>query len=400
MRVGEGMGDGAPARVGGRALAPRDRLISLLWALPFLIFLAYPILAVVKAGISDPVAALSLAESLALGAVYIATWLILDPAPTDATRGRRFLIMIGLLTALQIAMAATVMPTGSTGMVFMLCYVVSPIAILSPPRWMLPGLGLVFTLAAVETLLHPAEGLFPLLIIGVTTTVCVLARLSMDHGRRKDIEAEQNLALSAERERTRISADLHDILGQTLTGITVKADLAGRLLDAGRLEDARAQIDDLQEMSRSALADVRGVVSANRTLLPATELDAARAILTAAGIRLDVFREGEPAPGTPSTLVAHAIREGCTNAYRHASPSVVTVTLRGDGVSVVNDGAKPRPLSRLRHYGPAGAPGGGNGLEGLRERVGDRGRLSWCLEGDVWTLDLRLDQVGRNGGAQ
>lgn len=381
-----------------RAGIDKGRIVSLFWAVPFMVFLAFPVQGALSLGLGVPKARLLLAETIALGLVYVATWIFNDSAPADASGARRFLGFITVLVALQVAMGVTVDGAGGTGAVYMLCYALSPLAILSPPGWMLPATGLGLSLGIVESLIWPAEGPFPMVILTMTTIVCVLARLAMDRGRQKDVENAQNLALSRERERTRMSADLHDILGQTLTGITVKADLAGRLLDAGRLEEARVQIDDLTEMSRAALADVRDVVAANRMLLPETEIDSARAVLTAAGIRLEVVREGEPAPGTPSTFVAHVIREGCTNAYRHSAPTRVTVVLRGDGVSVVNDGAGLRGAALKRGLGASGpaspSAGGGTGLRGLRERIGARGALEWGREGGTWTLDLRLFEDG------
>lgn len=393
-----GAGPGKRAR---RAIPPR--VIALFWSAPFIVFLAYPIIGAVQAGLDKPGPLLLLSETLALGIVYIAAWLVLDSAPRDASHWKRYLVMVGLIAALQVVILVTNAPFGGSGAVFLICYLVSPMALLSPPRWMFPSLALGLALAAIEILVRPSEGYFPLVVILMTTTVTVLSRLAMDHERLKDVETKQEIALSRERERARISADLHDILGQTLTGITVKADLAGRLLDAGRVDEARAQLDDLTEMSRAALSDVRDVVAANRTLLPDTEIEAAREVLETVEVRLVVIREGEPAPGAPSTLVAHVIREGCTNAYKHAAPTVVTVTVRADGASVVNDGVKRRGMHAMRHalgsVGSAGDAGGGlsrggTGLDGLRERVGSRGTLTWGGQGDAWTLDLRLHQVG------
>lgn len=393
-----GAGRGKRAR---RAIPPR--VIALFWSAPFIVFLAYPIIGAVQAGLDKPGPLLLLSETLALGIVYIAAWLVLDSAPRDASHWKRYLVMVGLIAALQVVILVTNAPFGGSGAVFLICYLVSPMALLSPPHWMFPSLALGLALAAIEILVRPSEGYFPLVVILMTATVTVLSRLAMDHERLKDVETKQEIALSRERERARISADLHDILGQTLTGITVKADLAGRLLDAGRVDEARAQLDDLTEMSRAALSDVRDVVAANRTLLPDTEIEAAREVLETAEVRLVVIREGEPTPGAPSTLVAHVIREGCMNAYKHAAPTVVTVTVRADGASVVNDGVKRRGMYAMRHalgsVGSAGDAGGGvgrggTGLDGLRERVGSRGTLTWGGQGDAWTLDLRLHQVG------
>lgn len=357
------------------------RLFSLLWAAPFMVFLAFPIAGALSAGIGTRTGALILAETIALGGAYLAVWLLNDPAPTSQRITPALACTLGALVLIQIVMAITVSRSGGTGGVYMLSYVAAPTALLSPRRCLPAGVTALAALVGIETLIWPREGVFPLLTILMATAVCLLARTSIDRERLEKVEAAQELALSQERERSRISADLHDILGQTLTGITVKADLAGRLLDTGRIEDARAQMDDLTEMSRRALADVRSVVSANRTLLVDAEIEAAAQLLAAAGVAFEVRRNAEPAPGATSTLIAHTIREGCANALHHARPSRVIITVGAHGVRIVNDGVRgSRAASTPQREG--------NGLEGLRERVGDRGRVAWSHEGDEWILEV------------
>lgn len=375
---------------------PIRTLISLAWALPFLAFLAFPIASALDMGLDHPIARAFFIEVIALGFVYSASWVVNESGPANDSGKWVFLAFIFVILALQIAMFITATNAGGGGGVYILSYVLSPIALQAPKRWVAPGIALVVALGALELLFSPVLNFFPIISVTITTLVCVFARLMIDHDRTKEVAMVQNLALSRERERTRISADLHDILGQTLTGITVKADLAGRLLDGGRIDEARAQIDDLTEMSRTALADVRDVVAANRTLLPETEIESARAILDAAGIRLNVVHEGDPAPGTPSSLVAHVIREGCINAFRHSDAKTVTITVREDSVTVTNDGVKRqalRPGDPLHRSSDQLGRADGSGLEGLRDRVGSRGSLLWGREADLWTLELRFGGV-------
>ena len=89
---------------------------------------------------------------------------------------------------------------------------------------------------------------------------------------------QENASLAVENERTRFARDLHDILGHSLTVITVKAELAQRLLDVD-LERARAEIADLERLSRDALADVRRAVEGYRELTLPGELVRARVAL-------------------------------------------------------------------------------------------------------------------------
>ncbi|WP_022869044.1 sensor histidine kinase [Schaalia vaccimaxillae] len=359
---------------------PKDRLISLAWATPFLVFLIFPITAAIRAGWSHPVVPYLLTSTAALAITYIAAWIINPPAPLSPRITKRFVVSFVLVVAAQVGMESLVLlPEAKqiTGGAYMVCYIASIAALLSPKPLLIPSTGFSVVLVALEILLVPGEQHFAILTVCMTLVICLLARNGVERDRRESVRHQHELLLEREVERSRISADLHDILGQTLTGITVKADLAGRLLDAGRSDEARTQIDELTELSRSALADVRTVVAQNRTLLPETEVEQSRGLVQAIGARFEVVYEGEPAPGAPSTLVAHTIREGVTNALHHAAPSVVTVTLRSDGVKVVNDGL----LDNDRV---------GSGLAGLRERVGEAGTVTAGVEDGRWVLDLAL----------
>lgn len=312
-----------------------------------MVFLAFPITGAISLGVDTLIGSALLVETVFLAAIYLCIWSLNDPAPDTAVARPAFVACTVGILLVVVAMILTSHAAHATGGSHMVSYLVAPLALLSPqevdtarcgrhPRAEWTG----------HRASYPAH-LFPLLTVVLTAVTCMLARLSLDRDHLKDVQAKQDLALSQERERSRISADLHDILGQTLTGITVKADLAGRLLDAGRFEDARAQLDKVTEMSRLALSDVRQVVAANRTLLPDTEIESARKILAAAGIRMAVVRQGEPAPGTPATLVAHVIRGGCTNALKRSHPTRVVITLRDDGVKVENNGAPARGTPAL-----------------------------------------------------
>ena len=99
------------------------------------------------------------------------------------------------------------------------------------------------------------------------------------------------LAIAAERER--IGRDLHDILGHSLTAISIKSQLARRLVDHDPAA-ARAQIEEVEEIARQALADVRATASGLAEIRVATEIAGARAVLMAAGIEAHVPTSIEP----------------------------------------------------------------------------------------------------------
>ncbi len=89
--------------------------------------------------------------------------------------------------------------------------------------------------------------------------------------------------LAAESERSRIARDLHDLLGHSLTTITVKAGLARRLAEVDPDRAAR-EIGEVEELARRSLADVRAAVAGYRDVTLAGELAAGREVLRAVGI--------------------------------------------------------------------------------------------------------------------
>lgn len=182
---------------------------------------------------------------------------------------------------------------------------------------------------------------------------------------RRNIEllrAEQeNAGLAVENERTRFARDLHDILGHSLTVITVKAELAQRLLDQGSpegAERARAELADLERLSRDALADVRRAVEGYRDLTLPGELARARAALAAAEIDARLPNSADEVPTELRELFAWTVREGVTNVIRHSRARTCEVRLTPTAAEVRDDG-----------HGCPDATSGGSGLAGLRERA-------------------------------
>jgi two-component system, NarL family, sensor histidine kinase DesK len=163
--------------------------------------------------------------------------------------------------------------------------------------------------------------------------------------------------LAAENERTRIARDLHDLLGHSLTTITVKAGLARKLTD---VDPARAaeEITAVEQLSRRTLGEVRAAVAGYRDVTLAGELASAHEVLRAAGIDARL-------PGAVDAVDADAVepfgwvvREAVTNVVRHSRAHTCTITVGPRWIEIVDDG---RGAGAMR--------GNGNGLRGLRERL-------------------------------
>ena len=171
----------------------------------------------------------------------------------------------------------------------------------------------------------------------------------------------ENARLAVDNERTRFARDLHDILGHSLTVITVKAELAQKLLDVD-VERARAEIADLERLSRDALTDVRRAVEGYREITLPGELVRARVALRAAEIHAELPNSTDDVPSELRELFAWTVREGVTNVIRHSGASRCEVRLTPSSAEVRDDGsATPSPT------------GHGSGLAGLRERAADVG---------------------------
>jgi len=170
-------------------------------------------------------------------------------------------------------------------------------------------------------------------------------------------EQVEHLAKVAERER--IARDLHDLLGHTLSLITLKTELARKLLDRNP-ERARQEMLEVEQTSRAALADVREAISGYRGDGLAAELVRARKTLETAGI--EVQAEVSELPLTPAqeSVLTLALREAVTNVVRHAQAQHCTVRL-----------ARKNDICTLEiaDNGKGDEAPEGNGLRGMRERL-------------------------------
>ncbi|MFC0038464.1 sensor histidine kinase [Actinomadura rayongensis] len=166
--------------------------------------------------------------------------------------------------------------------------------------------------------------------------------------------------LAAADERLRIARDLHDLLGQSLSLIVLKSEVA--LRDPAR---TTAEVDDIRSVARQALADVRGTISGYRARGLRDEIVSARAVLAAASVEAAVDVPDGDLPADVDALFGWAVREAATNVARHsgARHCSITVVRAGDAVTleVADDGRA------------AAAPAPGNGLSGLAERVAAAG---------------------------
>lgn len=186
-------------------------------------------------------------------------------------------------------------------------------------------------------------------------------------------QAQSEVArLAVVEERTRFSRDMHDVLGHSLTVVTVKSELARRLvtLDPARAEE---EIADIERLSRAALTDLRAAVAGYREMSLSAELAAAQTALAAADIEAHLPRNGEIVRPELREVFGWVLREGVTNVIRHSGAENCWVDLTEDSLVVADDGRGAGMVGIVGADGiPITAPiaeRGGTGLDGLVARA-------------------------------
>ena len=349
-----------------------------LFAAIWLIYLGEPLGQLFGHGHGAAAIAVTLVAVAVFAAAYVGVNLTVrreaGVLPPDQLGDPRKLRLIGVL----VAIAAVLPPTVDSEWVVLWIYVASACGAALPmsrqPSWSLRG-GLAASLAMVveSVALNVDIGLWlSLLLPCVFSFLGVMAVRGMRDLIRQLQQARAEVArLAAAEERLRMARDLHDLAGHSLATITLKAELARKLLRVD-LDRSEQQILDLEHVSREALADIREAVSGYRRATLAVEAASARTALEAAGIvpdldRMLAARSGTLDPDAESAL-AWCLREAVTNVVRHSGARRCRIRL----IDARVDG-EPSLTLEVLDDGPAD-PGGdcgaaGNGLSGLRERL-------------------------------
>jgi two-component system sensor histidine kinase DesK len=214
----------------------------------------------------------------------------------------------------------------------------------------------------IETRLigYPWQAIFWLPFTSFIIGVAVNAeRLSEEKEAELRLSHDEVRRLAATAERERISRDLHDLLGHTLSLITLKLELSRKLFDRDS-EAARREMEEAEKVARHALAEVRSAVTGIRATDLAAELAAARLMLESSDVHLE---SGVLPPSLPVDVergLALVLREAVTNIARHARASRAIVSM-----TVVNQTLR----LCIEDNGRGGICESGNGLNGMRERV-------------------------------
>jgi two-component system sensor histidine kinase DesK len=343
-----------------------------------LIYVAYVIAAVAQYS-HGPQAVTGYAIVAAFSLCFVALGVLESHGPLSAPR---FWLLFGLLVALFAAEVPFARAPAFVLGLYITMIAVARLGARAAPLVVALVAAATFVPVAVpswhEHLSSAISNFTPIAIPVVAVVTFVVVRSVRDALALAEARAEL-ARLAAENERSRIARDLHDLLGHSLTTITVKAGLARRL---GTSDPQRAvqEIAEVETLTRQALAEVRAAVSSYRDVTLAGELARGRELLRASGITVDFTTATDVVDPAHQELFGWAVREGLTNVARHANATRCTVTLTASEVEICDDGV-------------GGLPGSGNGLAGLRERAAAAGGIveAGPLDQGGWRLRVAVN---------
>ena len=377
--------------LGGRRGFRLPRGIRLFGPLLGLVFLVYPVRAVLASAPTPAGVLLALGGAGLFAGVFL--WLVwthepLSSGARDLYEVRKRWAAIAFLAALAVALNL------SLGVEWRVLFFHANVA----AGMMLPTRGAYAAIAGLAVLtlaLGASSGMawlvLPTAVLGLWATAFVRQVATVAELRA----AREELArLAVSEERLRFARDLHDLLGHSLSLITLKSELAGRLLSS---EPGRAakEVGDIEGVARQALREVREAVAGYRQPTLENELAGAREMLGAAGIACRTENGAGMLPGATDTALAWAVREGTTNVMRHSRANSCRILLTRDEekayAEVTDDGQGTRGRAE---------ESAGSGLSGLAERFAgfSGGEFdAGPLPGGGFRLRVGLP-VGGNGG--
>ncbi|MFB7496848.1 sensor histidine kinase [Streptomyces sp. NPDC056161] len=352
------------ARFGQPVTSRRALLVKLLWAGVWLVFLGAPVADLLHGGHTTGATLAGATGLAAFVGVYVP---LIFREMSRPCSGPVVALLVTVLGALAAVLALTL---GASWLCLFVYVSVACGTTLPVPR----AYGAVLASGAVMYLVglrvgeHTARDLiFLQLLIGFAMTgVGMLVRTTVELSKARATVAQ----LAANEERLRLARDLHDLLGHSLSLITLKSELAGRMLP-DRPDRAARQVADIERVSRQALVDVREAVTGYRRPRLTAELAGAQAALTAAGVTAQVPAEPDLAgvPEPAESALAWALREAVTNVVRHSGAQRCAV-------EVLRRQTLDGPVLELsvEDNGSGGSgTGPGNGLTGLTERLAKAG---------------------------
>jgi two-component system sensor histidine kinase DesK len=372
--------DGRPMGSAGSSRMAADaslrNLVPLAWPLFAVMWLVFPVASVVDMLETD-LTMVRLLAFLALMVAYVAVylWLVLRypfrSGELSPSEGRVYVALLAALAALALCLEVAY----GSGIPYQFMFVVIAAAVT------LPTLPATLTVVAIMALTSGIYGLrsgwdtlssswesavAPFAIVGFSMIIVNRLVLTV---RELRAAREEIARLAVAEERLRFARDLHDLLGHSLSSITLKSELAGRLIPATP-DRAAAEVRDIEGVARNALREVREAVAGYRQPNLDKELASAQQILEAAGIACEIERNVGVLPNDVDAVLAWTVREGTTNVIRHSRAKHCEIRLMQEGEEIhaeISDDGLGSPSEGEEIYAS------GSGLSGLAERVAASG---------------------------
>lgn len=257
--------------------------------------------------------------------------------------------------ALLIGVALAIIPLIGVNVYSFGPFIISFSAYLMSMRWMWWTSGIVLGSAiAVALVGHLLNELLFLICLLVVLTIANAVNVTLI---RRSIAADalhQDFTILSEQDR--MARDVHDVLGHSLTAVSLKAELAERLLDTD-VEKAREELQQIQVLTREALDSIRTTVGGLRRTTLEEELRSTREALHDAGIATMVLGNAENIDPVRSHALSWVLRESVTNVLRHAHAASCWITITEGNLSVEDDGDSLAGSTE------------GHGMRGMRERA-------------------------------
>jgi two-component system sensor histidine kinase DesK len=346
-------------RVGQEPRNRSEAMRKLIWILPWLIFLGSPVQDLTSGHHGTAATAAGWVALVTFTAVYLTLVFRNMGRPFRGGAVGAFVVLLG-------ALAVVLSLTLGSAWVGLFVYVSVTCGATLPQRlayWAVGANTLAMFLVGLKTGSDDWSLVLIVLLLGFAMMgVKQLVRTTVELRKARATVAQ----LAANEERLRLARDLHDLLGHSLSLITLKSELAGRMLP-DHPDKAAQQVADIEQVSRQALVDVRAAVSGyRRTRLP-DELAGAQVALKAAGVIAEVPTGPDlrDVPEESESALAWALREAVTNVVRHSGAGRCTVELLRRQTL---DGAVLELSVEDNGSGGSGK-GPGNGLTGLTERL-------------------------------
>jgi len=182
------------------------------------------------------------------------------------------------------------------------------------------------------------------------------------HYLKQEQQNQQIEQLAAIAERERIARDMHDLLGHSLSSLALKSELAQKLIDKGRSEQAREEISQVAQLARETLSEVREAVTGLKQQSLDTGLNQLAEKLQHLGFDIKLSHSDETFNAKVESVLLMVCKEWVTNILRHSNGNKASIDTNVEGGKVI---LTVKDNGTVKQITP------GNGIKGIQSRVSE-----------------------------